>query len=93
MANIGELRRWHTDCQISSSNGIEPAAWTHDRPERPALDKARDAVAMLVSCMNLTELAMHYADCGEDGSQEKQVALEAAQLARQYVDELLEMMK
>jgi hypothetical protein len=90
---IDKLRRWHTDCQIASSNGIEPAHWTYDRPERPVLDKARDAVAMLVSCMNLTETAMHYADCDEDGSQEKQVAREAAQLARQYVDELLEMMR
>lgn len=93
MDDIQRLRKWHTDCQIAGANGIAPASWTYDRPERPALDKARDAIAMLVSCMNLTETAMHYADCGEDCSQEKQVANEAAQLARQYVDELLEMMK
>lgn len=93
MASIEQLRKWNADPQIACANGIAPASWTYDRPERPALDKARDAIAMLVSCINLTEQAMHYTDCDCDASEEKQVALEAAQLARQYVDELLEMMK
>ena len=91
MTSINKLRKWHTDPQIATAIFKEAASWTHDRPERPALDKARDAVAMLSSFVNLTESAMMYRDSGEEGDEEDQVAIEAAQLALQYCEELLRM--
>jgi len=54
MTCINSLRKWHTDPQIATATFKEAAFWTHDRPERPALDKARDAVAMLASFFGLT---------------------------------------
>ena len=91
MTNINKLRKWHTDPQVSCAIFKESACWTYNRPERPALDKARDAVAMLSSFVNLTESAMMYRDSGEEGDEEEQVAIEAAQLALQYCEELLRM--
>ena len=75
MTSINKLRKWHTDPQIATAIFKEAASWTHDRPERPALDKARDAVAMLSSFVNLTESAMMYRDSGEEGDEEEQVAI------------------
>ena len=90
-SNINRLRRWHTTPENACATFKEAASWTHDRPERPALDKARDAVAMLASFVNLTESAMLYRDSDEDGDNEEQVAIEAAELALQYCEELLRM--
>ena len=90
-SNINRLRRWHTTPENACATFKEAASWTHDRPERPALDKARDAVAMLASFVNLTESAMLYRDADEDGDIEEQVAVEAAELALQYCEELLRM--
>ena len=91
MTSINKLRKWHTDPQIATAIFKEASSWTHDRPERPALDKARDAVAMLSSFVNLTESAMMYRDSGEEGDEEDHVAIEAAELALQYCEELLRM--
>jgi len=55
------------------------------------LDKARDAVAMLVSFIDLQETAIVYRDADENGDNEEQVSIEAAMLAKQYIDELLTM--
>lgn len=89
--SLEKLRRWHTVPENSCASFREASCWTHDRPERPALDKARDAVAMLSSFVNLTESALLYWDAGEDGDNEEQVAIEAAELALQYCGELLRM--
>jgi hypothetical protein len=91
MSSLNNLRKWHTDPQIATAIFKEAAFWTHDSPERTALDKARDAVAMLASFVGLTETAMMYRDSGEDGDEEEQVAIEAAELALQYCEELLRM--
>jgi len=91
MSSLNNLRKWHTDPQIATAIFKEAAFWTHDSPERPALDKARDAVAMLASFVGLTESSMMYREAGEDGDEEEQVAIEAAQLALQYCEELLRM--
>jgi len=91
MTSINKLRKWHTDPQAACAIFKEAAFWTHDSPERPALDKARDAVAMLASFVGLTESAMMYREAGEDGDEEEQVAIEAAELALQYCEELLRM--
>jgi len=88
---INRLRRWHTTPENACATFKEASCWTHDRPERPAMDKARDAVAMLTSFVNLTESAMIYRDSDEDGDNEEQVAVEAAELALQYCEELLRM--
>lgn len=91
MSDIKSLRRWFADPEIAHAGNIYPAAWTYDRPERPMLDKARDAAAMLNSFMELQESAMMYRDSDEDGDNEEQVSIEAAQLALQYIEELLKM--
>ena len=88
---INRLRRWHTTPENACATFKEASCWTHDRPERPAMDKARDAVAMLSSFVNLTESAMLYRDADEDGDIEEQVAVEATELALQYCEELLHM--
>ena len=91
MTCINSLRKWHTDPQAASAIFKEAACWTYDRPERPELDKAREVVAMMASFVGLTETAMMYRDSGEDGDEEEQVAIEAAELALQYCEELLRM--
>lgn len=91
MTEINRLRRLNTDPYAASSHGIGPAIWTIDRPQRAMLDKARDAVAMLVSFINLQETAIVYRDADENGDDEEQVSIEAAMLAKRYIDELLTM--
>ena len=91
MTSIDNLRRWHTDPEVATAICVGPPAWTHGRPEREMLDKARDAVAMLVSFIDLQQDAMRYRDSGEDGNNEEQVSIEAAQLALQYVEDLVKM--
>lgn len=92
MTCINRLRKWYADPQIASAIFKEAAFWTHDRPERPALDKARDAVAMLASFVGLTETAMMFrGEDDEESDMNEQVAIEAAQLALQYCEELLRM--
>ena len=89
--DIEKLRHWHTDAEIASANGVGPSNWTYERPERPLLDKARDAAAMLVSFIDLQQDAMIARDSDENGDNEEQVSIEAAQLALQYVEELVKM--
>ena len=92
MSSLNNLRKWHTDPQAASAIFKEAACWTYDRPERPALDKARDAVAMLASFVGLTETAMMFrGEDDEESDMNEQVAIEAAQLALQYCEELLRM--
>lgn len=91
MSDANKLRRWFADPEIAHAGNIGPASWTYDRPERAMLDKARDAAAMLNSFIELQESAMMYRDSDEDGDNEEQVSIEAAQLALQYVEELLKM--
>lgn len=92
MTSINKLRKWHTDPQAACAIFKEAAFWTHDRPERPALDKARDAVAMLASFVGLTETAMMFrGEDDEESDMNEQVAIEAAELALQYCEELLRM--
>ena len=92
MSNINNLRKWHTDPQAACAIFKEAAFWTYDRPERPALDKARDAVAMLASFVGLTETAMMFrGEDDEEADMNEQVAVEAAELALQYCEELLRM--
>ncbi len=92
MSSLNNLRKWHTDPEVACAIFKEVAFWTHDRPERPALDKARDAVAMLNSFVCLTETAMMFrGEDDEESDMNEQVAIEAAQLALQYCEELLRM--
>ena len=91
MTAIDNLRRWHTDPEVATAICVGPASWTHGRQEREMLDKARDAVAMLVSFIDLQQDAMHYRDSGEDGNNEEQVSIEAAELALKYTEEALKM--
>ncbi len=92
MTCINRLRKWHTDPQVACAIFKEAAFWTYDRPERPALDKARDAVAMLASFVGLTETAMMFRGEDDEGADmNEQVAVEAAELALQYCEELLRM--
>ena len=91
MTAIDNLRRWHTDPEVATAICVGPASWTRGRPEREMLDKARDAVAMLVPFIDLQQSAMHYRDSGEDGNNEEQVSIEAAQLALKYTEEALKM--
>jgi len=92
MSSLNNLRKWHTDPQAASAIFKGAACWTYDRPERPALDKARDAVAMLASFVGLTETAMMFrGEDDEESDMNEQVAIEAAQLALQYCEELLRM--
>lgn len=91
MSDLKDLRRWFSDPEIAHAGNIGPASWTHDRPERAMLDKARDAAALLNSFIELQESAMIYRDSGENGDDEEQVSIEAAQLALQYCEGLLKM--
>ena len=92
MSNINNLRKWHTDPQAACAIFKEAAFWTYHRPERPALDQARDAVAMLASFVGLTETAMMFRGEDDEGADmNEQVAVEAAELALQYCEELLRM--
>ena len=91
MTNINKLRVWYTDMEVAHANFTGPAFWTADRPERPMLDKARDIAALMTSFVALAESAMMYRDSGEEGDEEEQVAIEAAELALQYCEELLRM--
>ncbi len=90
MSSLNNLRKWHTDPQIATAIFKEASCWTYDRPERPALDKARDAVAMLSSFVGLTESAMMFrGEADDEADMNEQVAIEAAELALQYCEELL----
>jgi len=92
MSSLNNLRKWHTDPQIATAIFKEASCWTYDRPERPALDKARDAVAMLSSFVGLTESAMMFrGEADDEADMNEQVAIEAAELALQYCEELLRM--
>ena len=88
---IEKLRKWHTDPEVAVSSNVNPSYWTFERPERPMLDKARDAASMLFSFVSLQQEAMFARDSGEPGDNEEQVSIEAAQLALQYCEELVKM--
>lgn len=89
--NVEKLRRWNTDPAVAPTSGVEPANWTFGRPERVLLEKARDAAAMLASFVSLQQSALFNRENGESGDNEEQVSIEAAQLALQYVEELVKM--
>ena len=91
MSELIKMRRHYTDAAIASAlfNGLPH--YSERAKSREQLQKARDAIAMLVSFIDLTLDADNYEDCGEDASKHRQVAKEAAENALHYGEELLRM--
>lgn len=91
MSDINRLRAHYTDAEVASAlfNGLPHYSERAKSSEQ--LKKARDAIAMLVSFIDLTLDADDYEDCGEDASKHRQVAKEAAENALHYGEELLKM--
>ncbi len=91
MIDINRLRTHYTDAEVASAlfNGLPH--YSERTKSREQLQKARDAIAMLVSFIDLTLDADDYEDCGEDASKHRQVAKEAAENALHYGEELLKM--
>lgn len=91
MIDINRLRTHYTDAEVANTffNGLPH--YSERTKSREQLQKARDAIAMLVSFIDLTLDADNYEDCGEDASKHRQVAKEAAENALHYGEELLKM--
>ena len=91
MIDVNKLRSHYADAEVASAlfNGLPH--YSERAKSREQLQKARDAIAMLVSFIDLTLDADDYDDCGEDASKHRQVAKEAAENALHYGEELLKM--
>ena len=91
MIDVNKLRSHYADAEVASAlfNGLPH--YSERAKSREQLQKARDAIAMLVSFIDLTLDADDYEDCGEDASKHRQVAKEAAENALHYGEELLRM--
>ena len=91
MIDVNKLRSHYADAEVASAlfNGLPH--YSERAKSREQLQKARDAIAMLVSFIDLTLDADDYEDCGEDASKHRQVAKEAAENALHYGEELLKM--
>lgn len=91
MIDVNKLRSHYADAEVASAlfNGLPH--YSERTKSREQLQKARDAIAMLVSFISLTLDADDYEDCGEDASKHRQVAKEAAENALHYGEELLKM--
>lgn len=91
MIDVNKLRSHYADAEVASAlfNGLPH--YSERAKSREQLQKARDAIAMLVSFISLTLDADDYEDCGEDASKHRQVAKEAAENALHYGEELLKM--
>ena len=91
MIDVNKLRSHYADAEVASAlfNGLPH--YSERAKSREQLQKARDAIAMLVSFIDLTLDADDYEDCGEDDSKHRQVAKEAAENALHYGEELLKM--
>ena len=91
MIDVNKLRSHYADAEVASAlfNGLPH--YSERAKSREQLQKARDAIAMLVSFISLTLDADDYEDCGEDASKHRQVAKEAAENALHYGEELLRM--
>ena len=91
MIDVNKLRSHYADAEVASAlfNGLPH--YSERTKSREQLQKARDAIAMLVSFISLTLDADDYEDCGEDASKHRQFAKEAAENALHYGEELLKM--
>lgn len=91
MIDVNKLRSHYADAEVASAlfNGLPH--YSERTKSREQLQKARDAIAMLVSFIDLTLDADDYEDCGEDASKHRQVAKEAAENALHCGEELLKM--
>ena len=91
MSDINRLRTHYTDAEVANALFDGLPHYFERAKSREQLQKARDAIAMLVSFIDLTLDADNYEDCGEDASKHRQVAKEAAENALHYGEELLKM--
>lgn len=91
MIDINRLRTHYTDAEVASAVFKGLPHYSERAKSSEQLQKARDAIAMLVSFIDLTLDADYYDDYGEDASKHRQVAKEAAENALHYGEELLKM--
>ena len=91
MIDVNKLRSHYADAEVANALFNGPPHYSERTKSREQLQKARDAIAMLVSFISLTLDADDYEDCGEDASKHRQVAKEAAENALHYGEELLKM--
>lgn len=89
MTDINKLRSWHTDADVACAVFSGLPAYAERSVYAENINPARDAIAMLVSYINLTLDAERFESAGEQASEHHQVAKEAAENALHYCEKLL----